>query len=477
MSVRPTVPVRGLLAIGMAVLLAACATTKDVETASRQSLEKTEEVRASLESKIEQINRLQRQAEEQQASLEKLLKQARSELNSAQQRGAELETRVQEIKGQDLSVVQGQMETTRRDLDGLQSGLDDQKAQGFSLAARLGGVDKRVEETDKTVGQMAEMIKVIGTKLAGQVEQQAQSLAKLEESAKQADGQTRDLSVKVAQFQTALTEFGKALHSLNDHATETDRRVAELLAGKAAGKAGAQAIPEGDRAAKLDALKKQVEVDEQAMKTLAVQAEQQAARLAALEKTLNTVMAAQHEPSGSPGEQKPALEEPADKPVVRADVPPDIPVQPAQRTAIPAVPSRPAGAASMTAPDAVLPAKEAYERAQGQYAKGQYDVALTSFKLFLVQYPGSPLIPNAHFWMAECYFRTRDYQRGIEEYEQVVKNYPKNEKASRALYRKAMAFLELNDTTAAKATLRQLIADYPKSEDSKQARTKLASLK
>jgi TolA-binding protein len=79
--------------------------------------------------------------------------------------------------------------------------------------------------------------------------------------------------------------------------------------------------------------------------------------------------------------------------------------------------------------------------------------------------------------MAECYFRTRDYERGIEEYEQVAKNYPKSEKASRALYRKAIAFLELNDANAARTTLRQLIAAYPNSEDSKQARIKLASLK
>ena len=53
--------------------------------------------------------------------------------------------------------------------------------------------------------------------------------------------------------------------------------------------------------------------------------------------------------------------------------------------------------------------------------KGQYDIALTSFKLFLIQYPDSSLAPNAHFWMAECYFRTRDYERGIEEYEQELK--------------------------------------------------------
>ena len=208
MNARSTGLISGLLAIGMGALLAACATTKDVETASRQSLEKTEEVRTSLEGKIEQINRLQRQAEEQQAVLGKLLKQAQGELNTAQQRGAEMETRVQEIKGQDLSVLQGNLETIRRDLDGLQSGLDDQKAQAFSLNQKIAG---RLEEqaaklagVDKTVGKMTETVQAIAGKLSTQVEQQAQSLAKLEGSAKQADGQTRDLAAKVSQLQTAL---------------------------------------------------------------------------------------------------------------------------------------------------------------------------------------------------------------------------------------------------------------------------------
>lgn len=475
MNARSTGLPGGLLAIGMAALLTACATTQDVETASRQSLEKTEEVRASLGNKIEQVNKLQRQAEEQQAVLEKLLKDTQGQLSTAQQRNAELETRVQEIKGQDLSGLQGQLETIRRDLDGLQSGLDDQKAQGFSLAARLGGADKRVAETDKTVGQMAETVKVIGTKLSAQVEQQAQSLGKLEESAKQADGQTRDLSAKVTQFQTALAEFSKVLHSLNNRATEMDRRVAEL-AGKTEGKVSPSAIPEGDYAAKLDVLSKQIEADGQAMKALAAKADQQAARMAALEQTLNTVGAAQHETAGSLSELKRVSAEAVAQAAVHTDVPRDVPPPPAQSSVTQTEPPRPAGAAPRTAQDSALSAKDAYDRAQGQYGKGQYDIALTSFKLFLIQYPDSSLVPNAHFWMAECYFRTRDYERGIEEYEQVVKNYPKSEKASRALYRKAIAFLELNDKEAARTTLRQLIAAYPKSEDVKPAREKLAFL-
>ncbi|MEK6603777.1 MAG: hypothetical protein AABY69_05155, partial [Nitrospirota bacterium] len=170
MNARSTGLISGLLAIGMAALLAACATTQDVETASRQSLEKTEEVRASLGNKIEQVNKLQRQAEEQQAVLEKLLKDTQGQLSTAQQRNAELETRVQEIKGQDLSGLQGQLETIRRDLDGLQSGLDDQKAQVFSLNQKVAG---RLEEqaaklagVDKTVGKMTETVQAIAGKLS-----------------------------------------------------------------------------------------------------------------------------------------------------------------------------------------------------------------------------------------------------------------------------------------------------------------------
>jgi tol-pal system protein YbgF len=213
------------------------------------------------------------------------------------------------------------------------------------------------------------------------------------------------------------------------------------------------------------------------MKTLAAKADQQAARMDALEKTLNTVGVAQKETSGSLGALKRAMEESAGKAAAHADGPRDVPPPPAQSSVMQTEPPRPAGAAPRTTPESALSAKDAYDRAQGQYGKGQYDIALTSFKLFLIQYPDSSLVPNAHFWMAECYFRTRDYERGIEEYEQVAKNYPKSEKASRALYRKAIAFLELNDANAARTTLRQLIAAYPNSEDSKQARIKLASLK
>jgi len=405
----------GLLASSVGWLLAACATQADLRTASRDLLSKNEELR--------------------------------SELKEARQRSAELETNLREIKGQDLSQILGQMETQRRDIETLQSALDDQKAQVYSLEKklqdRLGGYEKRAEATDRSVDQVAEKVREIGTRLSTQMDQQAGALGKLEEAVKHTDLQMRALSTEVNRFQGVLAEFDKVLRALNDKAIEVDRRVTELT-GRIEVKVGTLAAQQGDQAVKLDAL----------------------------EKTVAAAVATVNENSRGLGELKRVMEESLGKQAVGGETPEAI---------VPAGPGSagkdPPSGASRTAPAPTLSDKEAYDRAQQHYAQGHYDVALTSFRSFLVQYPDSPLIPNTHFWMGECYVRARDYERGLEQYEHVVKKYPKSAKAATALYRKAMAFLELNNKQAAKSALRQLIADYPKSEDSQRAKAKLASLK
>ncbi len=405
----------GLLASSLGWFLVACATQADLRTTSRDLLSKNEELR--------------------------------SELKEARQRSAELETGLREIKGQDLSQILGQLETQRRDLETLQSALDDQKAQVYSLEKklqdRLGGYEKRVEATDRSVAQVAEKVREIGTTLSTQMDQQAGALGKLEEAIKHADLQMRALSAEVNRFQGVLSEFDKVLRALNDKAIDVDRRVTELT-GRIEVKVGTLATQQGDQAVKLDAL----------------------------EKTVAAAVATVNETSRGLGELKRVMEESLGKQAGRVELPEAIaPASPGSAV------KDPSTGASRTAPVPTLSDKEAYDRAQQDYAQGRYDEALASFRLFLVQYPDSPLIPNAHFWMGECYVRARDYERGLEQYEHVVKKYPKSAKAAPALYRKAMAFLELNNKQAAKSALRQLIADYPKSEDSQRAKAKLASLK
>jgi len=397
----------GLLALGLGWLLAACATQADLRSTSRDF---------------------------------------RTELNEARQRNAQLETSLREIKGQDLSQILGQLETQRRDIETLQSGLDDQKAQNYALNQKMATQTTRLQEVLTTIEkrlEVAEKVREIVTKLSTQADQQAGTLGKLEEAIKQADFQTRALSAEGKRFQVVLSEFDKVLRALNDKETDVDRRVTELT-GRIEGKVGTLAIKQGDQAVKLDAL----------------------------EKTLAATVASVNETARALGELKGVMEESVGKQAAGREVPEAIvPVGPGSAA------KDPSTGASRAAPAPTLSDKVAYDRAQQHYAQGRYDVALTSFRLFLIQYADSPLIPNAHFWMGECYVRARDYERGLEEYERVVKNYPKSAKAATALYRKAMAFLELNNKEAAKSALRQLIADYPKSADSKQAKAKLASLR
>jgi tol-pal system protein YbgF len=142
---------------------------------------------------------------------------------------------------------------------------------------------------------------------------------------------------------------------------------------------------------------------------------------------------------------------------------------------VPAVQPK-ASAADKPAAEPTASPESVYEHAYQEFQQGQYEDAVASFRSFLSQYPDSTLVPNAHFWIAECYVKKRDYPRSLNSYEEVIQNHPRSGKASIALYRKALVLLELNDKMAAKTALKKLLADYPKSEESKQARTKLASL-
>src|SRR2546422_920242 len=130
---------------------------------------------------------------------------------------------------------------------------------GRSPGVELGGALSRLraEATDRSVAQVAEKVREIGTKLSTQMDQQAGALGKLEEAIKHSDLQMRALSAEVNRFQGVLAEFDKVLRALNDKAIDVDRRVTELT-GRIEVKVGTLATQQGDQAVRLDALEKTV---------------------------------------------------------------------------------------------------------------------------------------------------------------------------------------------------------------------------
>ena len=530
MNTNRTVVVSSLCLGAILLTLGACATGQDLRETSRKFEDQTETVRTSLESKIEQLKQTQREAEKTLAKLEHLIDDNKREQSQTRELAAKLNSDLRSFREMDLTKVEGRVERAKRDIEALQGRVEDQVSSlqqnaqqwlaildqkqtakldqqvvrvdqqvakvegrmetldkrevaastriqetlttlGKKIDERLDVQDRRIEgrikkvedegrtlathltDVDKSLAQMADTVRTVAGKLSTQLEQHGGSLAKLEEATKQADAQIRTLTPRVDQLKTSFGDLAKVLHTLTEKSAEIDRRVTDV-AGQTEGK---------EQGAKIEA------------------------RVEALNRSLAATMTSVNDTTRALADLKQVLEVSVGKLASRVDEQGDVLNKLAQQLQIPGTASTASSEAATQAETPVSgtakPSAEAggspesaYEHAYQEFQQNQYENALASFRNFLSHYPDSTLVPNAHFWIAECYVKKRDYQKSLSAYEQVIRYHPRSGKASIALYRKALVLLELKDKMAARTALKKLITDYPKSEESKQARTKLATL-
>lgn len=119
----------------------------------------------------------------------------------------------------------------------------------------------------------------------------------------------------------------------------------------------------------------------------------------------------------------------------------------------------------------------AYAAACKTFKKGKYNRARVEFQKFLKQFPDTEYSDNAQFWIGECYFFEKEYEKAILEYEKVIKNYSRGNKVSYALLKQGLSFSKLGDKSSAKLLLQQVIKDYPNTNQAKIARAELAEIK
>ena len=117
-----------------------------------------------------------------------------------------------------------------------------------------------------------------------------------------------------------------------------------------------------------------------------------------------------------------------------------------------------------------------YDAAYNDYLKGNYDLAQRGFQEYVSNFPGSELTDNAHYWMGETYYRRRQFRQAIDQFEVVLKQYPKGDKAAAALLKKGYSHLELGERSQGIVQLRQVIRQYPKSDEARLALQRLRDL-
>jgi len=131
-------------------------------------------------------------------------------------------------------------------------------------------------------------------------------------------------------------------------------------------------------------------------------------------------------------------------------------------------------------PDSASKGKDAgppqpYVKAFGLYSANNFAGAIQAFELFLQELPASEYVPNAHYWIGECYYSSSDLPRALLAFQKVVDGWPKHPKAADALLKAGYSYAAQKQQDKAKAAFEQLIRSYPGSPAAIKARERLMS--
>lgn len=117
-----------------------------------------------------------------------------------------------------------------------------------------------------------------------------------------------------------------------------------------------------------------------------------------------------------------------------------------------------------------------YKEAFDTFQKGMYEDSIKKFSEFIESNAGTPLIPNAYYWIGESYIMLKNYEKAILYFQEIIDKYPKSEKAPRALLLQAEAFNSVNDKKSSITILKRVIELFPKTEEAAIAERKLRAL-
>jgi tol-pal system protein YbgF len=129
----------------------------------------------------------------------------------------------------------------------------------------------------------------------------------------------------------------------------------------------------------------------------------------------------------------------------------------------------------MQPPPSQLDPQSLYNSGYNDYLRGDYDLALQSFRLF-ENFPGTELADNAAYWIGECYYRQGRYSQAINQFDNTISRYPGSDKLAAILLRRGDSLVKIGYRLNAAAQLEQLIGQFPTSDEAAIARKRLRGL-
>lgn len=98
------------------------------------------------------------------------------------------------------------------------------------------------------------------------------------------------------------------------------------------------------------------------------------------------------------------------------------------------------------------------------------------FQGFLRDYPASPLVPNAYYWLGESYYVTQNYDLALDAFQTLLTQHPGSRKEADALLKLGYSQIALGQRDAGEASLRDVTARYAGTDAAGKAESRLRTL-
>ena len=121
--------------------------------------------------------------------------------------------------------------------------------------------------------------------------------------------------------------------------------------------------------------------------------------------------------------------------------------------------------------------EQIYQTAYSDYVKGNYDLAIEQFKLYLQHFPDAEMAPAVRYMLGDCYYSKKHYEPSLVEFEKIIKQSPTSEKVPAAMLKRAYIYRELKKEAEYVAELKTLVKKYPLAPEADVAIEELKSVK
>jgi tol-pal system protein YbgF len=117
-----------------------------------------------------------------------------------------------------------------------------------------------------------------------------------------------------------------------------------------------------------------------------------------------------------------------------------------------------------------------YKTAYDDLRAGRHEAAERGFREFVHRFPHHDYADNAQYWLGECFYDQKRFDKAAPEFRAVVQRWPTGNKAPDALLKLGFSLIALGDVDKGRQALHELPATYPRTEAARLAAERLAQL-